>query len=156
KEFLGDDGTDDHAPVPGRVVFLATDGLKPSLDLEKNGLFAKALVDGLTGAADTEGNEPDGSITVDELAKYIEKEVPELARKNGKTKQEKEQFPFVLGGSNSHYVLTHNPAVTAKVQQRLAKLEDLAKKGLKEEFVKEGRRLLAQMPRLKAQQKLRK
>src|SRR5262249_14664494 len=31
KEFLGDDGTEEHLPVPGRAVFLATNGLSPSL-----------------------------------------------------------------------------------------------------------------------------
>ena len=33
KEFLGDDGSEDHLPLPGRVAFLATNGLSTSLDL---------------------------------------------------------------------------------------------------------------------------
>jgi C-terminal peptidase prc len=156
KEFLGDDATDDHAPMTGRVVFLATNGLHTSLDLKDNGLFAKAVVEGLTGAADKDGYEPDGVVTVDELAEYLDKRIPDLLRENGKTKQEKEQLHFVLGGRNSHYVLTYNPAVTAKVSERLAKLDELAKKGLKDQFVQEGKQMLARMPRLEAQRKLRK
>ena len=156
KEFLGDDGTEDNAPLPGRVVFLATSGLSTSLDLKEHGLFATALLEGLTGAADKDGYEPDGLVTVDELGEYIDKRVPELARDNGKTKKEKEQMPFVLGGHISHYVLTHNPAVTAKVEERLAKLDDLAKKGLKADYVAEGKQYLSRMPRLEYQRSLRK
>src|SRR5207244_2001523 len=44
----------------GRVAYLANIGLKPSIDLEKHGLFAKVILDGLKGAADKEGYEPDG------------------------------------------------------------------------------------------------
>ena len=156
KEFLGDDGTDDHAPLPGRVLYLATLGLSPSLDLKDHGVFATALVEGLTGAADKEGYEPDGSVTVDELADYLEKRVPDLARENGKTTKEKEQQPVVVGFRTSHFVLTHNPAVMPKVEERLAKLDELAKKGLKESYVTEGKQLLSRMPRLEAQRKLRK
>jgi carboxyl-terminal processing protease len=154
KEFLGDDGTEDHTPVPGRVVFLATNGLSTSLDLKDHGLFAQAIVEGLKGDADKDGYEPDGSITVDELAEYLDKRIPELARENGKTKQEKEQMHFVLGGRSSHYVLTHNPNVAAKVEARLAKLEKM--KGLNEKYLTEGKQLLGRMPRLEAQRKLRK
>jgi carboxyl-terminal processing protease len=156
KEFLGDDEAEEHAPQTGRVVFLATNGLHTSLDLKEHGLFAKAVIEGLTGAADKDGYEPDGSVTVDELAEYLDKRIPELARENGKTKEEKEQLHFVLGGRQSHYVLTHNPAVAAKVQERLAKLDELANKGLKDTFVQEGKQLLGRMPRLEAQRKLRK
>jgi C-terminal peptidase prc len=156
KEFLGDDGTEDHAPVQGRVVFLATNGLHTSLDLKGNGLFTTSVIDGLQGAADKEGNEEDGVVTVDELADYLDKRIPELAREHGKTKEEKEQIHFVLGGRNSHYVLTHNPKVAAEVEKRLNKFEELAKKGLDPALVKEGREMLTRMPRLEAQRKLRK
>src|SRR5262249_2201961 len=62
-EFLGDDGTEDHAPMTGRVVFLATNGLSTSLDLKDHGLFATVLLEGLKGAADKDGYEPDGLVT---------------------------------------------------------------------------------------------
>src|SRR5262249_30456209 len=78
KEFLGDDESEDHAPKPGRVLFLATNGLSTSLDLKDNGLFTHAVVAGLKGEADKEGYEPDGVVTVDELTTYLDKQIPAL------------------------------------------------------------------------------
>jgi carboxyl-terminal processing protease len=157
KEFLGDDGSDDHAPTPGRVLFLATNGLTRSLDAKDHGVFAEALLKGLKGAADKDGYEPDGIITVDELAEYLDKELPELARQFGKTQKEKEQLHFVLGGRNSHFVLVHNPAVAAKVAERLEKLDKLFKADkLPAKFYDEGKTLLGKMPRLEAQRNVRK
>ena len=37
-------------------------------------------------------------MTVDELVEYMNKELPEQARQHGKTKEEKEQRDFVMGG----------------------------------------------------------
>jgi C-terminal peptidase prc len=157
KEFLGDDGSEDHAPTPGRVLFLATNGLSTSLDLKDHGIFAQALIDGLKGAADKDGYEPDGLVTVDELAEYLDKQVPELARKFGKTPKEKEQQHWVLGGRSSHFPLTTNPAVTAKVTERLEKLDKLFKADkLPAKYLEEGKTLLGRMPRLEAQRSLRK
>src|SRR5262249_27232010 len=51
-EFLGDDGSEEHIPLPGRVVFLATNGLSTSLDLKDHGLFTEVLLKGLKGEAD--------------------------------------------------------------------------------------------------------
>ena len=59
RELLGDDGTEDHHPIPGRAVFLATNGLTPSLDLPNHSLFAQALLNAFGGAADKDGYEPD-------------------------------------------------------------------------------------------------
>jgi len=115
REFLGNEGKEEHTPAVGRALFLATGGQLQSIDLDKHGLFTKILVDGLKGAADKEGYEPDGVVTVDELTQYIDKELPDLAHKQGKTKDEKGQQHFVLGGRASHFVLTHNPSVAAKV-----------------------------------------
>jgi len=156
-EFLGDDESEEHAAKPGRVLFLATNGLSPSLDLKEHGLFTKVLLEGLKGAADKEGYEPDGVVTVDELTTYFDKRMLELLQEFGKTKEEKGQAPFVLGGTGSHFVLTHNPAVAAKVRERLARFDRLVKDGkLPERFVEEGRTLLERMPRLQAQRDLRK
>lgn len=156
KEFLGDDGSEDHAALPGRVLFLATNGLSQSLDLEKSGLFADAVLSALKGAADKEGYEPDGNVTVDELARYLDKEVPAKAALTGKTKEEKEQIHFVLGTRDSHFTLTKNPAETPKVAARIAKFDELAK-GAKVPagLLDEGRGLLERMPKLEAMRKLR-
>jgi carboxyl-terminal processing protease len=157
KEFLGDDGSDDHLPRTGRVLFLATNGLSSSLDLKDHGLFTEALLAGLKGGADKEGYEPDGSITVEELTDYLEKKIPELAVKFGKTEEEKQQLHFVLGGHGNHFPLTRNPEVAAKVQARLEKLARMLKDGkLPAEYGDEARALLERMPRLEAQRNLRK
>lgn len=157
KEFIGDDGTEEHGAQPGRVVFLATNGLSTSLDLKTQGVFTTALLDGLKGAADKEGYEPDGVVTVDEMIEYLDKKMPELVRESGKTEQEKSQNHFVLGGRSNHFVLTSNPSVAPKVAERLEKLEKLvADKKLPENLAEEARTLLERMPRLEAQRKLRK
>jgi carboxyl-terminal processing protease len=156
KEFTGDDGTEEHGPVHGRVVFLATTGLSPSLDLKDHGLFTTALLEGLKGGADKDGYEPDGVVTVDELSQFIEKRTRELARENGKTKEEKEQQSFALYNPPAHFVLTTNPQPAAKARERLEKFEKLAKElKLPASQVAEGRQLLERMPRLEAQRKLR-
>jgi C-terminal peptidase prc len=159
REFLGiaKDDDEEEPQKPGRVVFAATDGLTQSLDLKEHGLFAKVLIDALKGAADHEGYEPDGVVTVDELVEYVNKKLPEIARENGKTDDERQQQPLVLGATLNHFVLTHNPAVMAKVNERLAKLAQLAKdKKISPELAEEGQNLLSRMPRLEAQRKLRK
>ena len=157
REFLGGEKDEDR-PVPaGRVVFLANLGLKPSLDLADHGVFAQALLDGLKGAADKEGYGPDGYVTVDELVLYMSKEVPELVRKYGKTREEKEQRDYVFGGRTSHYELTRNPAVASIVAERLRKFEKLAAdQHLSGAIADEGRTLLRRMPKLEAQRSLRK
>lgn len=157
REFLGDDGTDDHGPAAGKVVFLANLGLSPSLDVNGQGVFAKVLVEGLSGKADREGYEPDGLVTVDEMSEYLAKELPEICRKEGKTKAEKEQLPIILGGLSSHFVLSKNPLSLDKAKARSTAFEKLVKEGkIPNKFEEEGTRLLARMPKLEAQRNLRK
>jgi hypothetical protein len=157
REFLGDDGEEDHLPMPGRVAFLATNGLSPSLDLKDHGIFATVLLEGLKGKADTEGYEPDGLVTVDEMARYMNKRLPELARKHGKNEREKEQDHFVIAGPQSHYVLTTNPTAYPTRNKRLAALEKMIQaKELPAELADEGRSLLGRMPALKKRQQMRK
>src|SRR5262245_17997428 len=157
RELLGDDGTEDHRPTPGRAVFLATNGLAPSLDLKDHGLFAHALIEAFKGAADKEGYEPDGMVTVDELTTYLDKEMPPLGRQHLKNGDERVPLHFALGGQENHFALTKNPAVTAKVKSRLDKLAGLInEKKLPDKYADEGNRLLARMPKLEAQRSLRK
>ncbi|MEY4395693.1 MAG: hypothetical protein RL595_2942, partial [Planctomycetota bacterium] len=157
QEFLGDDGSEDHLPATGRAVFLATNGLTASLDLEKHGAFTQVVADGLKGAADKEGYEPDGLVTVDELAEYLDKNLPEVVRKNGKTKEEKAQMHWVLGGRINHYGITRNPTAYDKSRERLQKFEKLVSdKKIPENLSSEGILLLSKMPKLEAQRSLRK
>jgi C-terminal peptidase prc len=156
KEFFGNE--DEEKPVPtGRVVFWATMGMGQALDLDKHGSFAQVILDGLSGKADKEGYEPDGLVTVDELAEYVDKELGGLVRKHAKTREERRLYPFVIGGRSSHFELTRNPAVTAKVQERLEKLAKLSEENkISKERADEGRKLLERMPKLESQRSLRK
>lgn len=154
REFLGSD--DDKAEI-SRVVFLANNGLKPSLEVDTHGAFAKILVDGLSGKADKAGYEPDGLITIKELATYVRSELPALLRKQGKNDDEKGQIPIVLEGESHDFIVDHNPAVTAKVERRLANFDKIARQdNLPKELVEEGHDLLQRMPKLEAKQNLRK
>jgi C-terminal peptidase prc len=154
KEFLGDDGSEEHNPLPGRVIFMATNGLAVSPDLEDHGLFTRALLDGLQGEADKEGYEADGVITVDELSTYLNKHIPELKRKHNKVEARRNEH-FIVGGQSSHFVLTTNPKAYARAKERLNKFEQLSDK-LGKEMTEEGRRLLERMPRLEALRTLRR
>jgi carboxyl-terminal processing protease len=157
KEFRGVARKEDDASAPGRVVFLATNGLSQSLDTEKHGLFTQTLLEGLKGAADKKGYEPDGLVTVDELWEYVNDHMADEARKLGKTPEERRSTPWLLESRGSDFVLTHNPAVTAKVKKRLEKLGELAKSGkISKEWAEEGQPLLERMPKLQTYQELRR
>ena len=87
REFLGDDGTEEHASCPAASSSWPPTACRASLDLKDHGLFTQVVLDGLKGEADKEGYEPDGLITVDELAKYLDKELPRAgpqARQDGR------------------------------------------------------------------------
>jgi C-terminal peptidase prc len=155
RELMGKD--DEVGPPQSRVIFMPNSGLKPSLDLEKHGIFATVVADGLKGKADSFGYEPDGLITVDELVKYIKKELPALARSNGKTDEEKAQTPLILEGQTSDFVIDRNPAVTEVSKKRIAQFEKVAKtSNFAKGVIEEGHNYLYRMPKLEAQQELRK
>jgi C-terminal peptidase prc len=156
REFLsaGDENKD---PQPSRVVFINGAGTKPSLDLEKHGIFATAILDGLRGKADADGYEADGNITVSELAKYVRKTVGDLARTHGTTKEQKEQRSGVLEAQSHDFILTHNPEAHAQAAARLKKFDAMSKEsGLDKKLAEEGHNLLVRMPKLEGQQALRK
>jgi len=154
QEFMG---TDDNLNLPGRVLFLATDGFTPSLDLKSHGLFTKLVVTGLKGAADKEGYEPDGVVTVDELNEYLNKEMPAAVKEHATTPEQQEQVHHVLRARASNFVLSQNPATMPAVTKRLTKLSDLIKQGkLTRELGEEGKKLVSQMPKLQAQRDLRR
>ena len=159
--LFGSEEKEDSVRVQDRLLLLSGFISSDPVANGDRGLFATVLIDALKGAADappnSEGYEPDGVVTVDELIKYLEKEVPNLARKLGKTDKEKEAQAVPIGSRTSHFVITKNPAETAKVQKRLDSLAALAKnEGVTPELAKEGAALLARMPKLKAHQELRK
>lgn len=158
-EFLGVTENEEEPAKPGRALFsiLSSHGLTRALDLKDHGVFAASVLKGLQGAADKDGYEPDGLVTVEELREYLDKEGRDQIRTLGKTKEEREQFFVALGGRGNHYVLTHNPAVAGKVKEQEDKFAQLLKDGkVPEKYAEEGKTLLARMPRLEAQRKLRK
>lgn len=154
REFLGNE---DNGTQVGRMLFIANTGLKPSFELENHGLFAKVLIDGLKGAADKEGYEPDGVVIIDELIEYLDKEIPPLVAKIGKNKEERDLVHHILGSRTSHFELTNNPAVMPKVTERIDKLKQLAKDNkISKELAEEGQNLLSRMPKLESYRTLRK
>lgn len=151
--FVGNEDKEEHTLPPGRVVVLSNNSVSHPQELPNQGLFTKVLIDGLKGAADKDGYEPDGVVTVDEIDVYLEKEMGKLARANGKTAEEKEQGAITWGARSNHFALTHNPAAMPKVEERLKKLDALK---LDPEVTADGKRLLTRMPKLKGDQELRK
>ncbi len=152
REFIGNEEAKEE--LPSRVMFLANSGLKPSLDLENHGIFAQVLLDGLNGEADVEGYEPDGNITITEMVKYIRKSLPELARKFGKTNEEKSQNPVIFDFQSFDFILDYNAQAHPLAFERVEKFRKI--KGLEKQMTEEGVNLLNRMPKLEAKQELRK
>jgi len=161
KLVFDDAERDDNSLPTNRILVFGNLPFREALSKGDHGLFYSILADGLAGKADDKpyatGYEPDGLITVNELAKYLEKEIPNGARQVGKTDKEKELIPFVMGQSTSHFWVTRNAAVTEKVAERLKNLEALEKAGkLSADDAKEGAGLVFRMPKLHWTQELRK
>ena len=140
-----------------RLLMLSTIPSADPINKGESSLFSATLIEALKGKADTEGYEPDGLVTVDELTKYLEKVVADEARTLGKTVKEKEAIPFIVGEEVSHFVITRNPVVTDSVAKRLKSLDELAGTNkVGKEMAAEGRQLLTRMPKLKSLQEIRK
>jgi carboxyl-terminal processing protease len=155
--LFGGEDKGDQPMQKDRVFMLGTTPAADPLTKGDNGLFAALVLDALKGAADKDGYEADGLVTVDELAKFIEKEMPDQSRTLGKTAKEKESEPFLVGEETSHFPVTTNPKLTAEVAKRAAALAKLGTDGkVSKEVAAEGEQLLTRMPRLKALQDLRK
>ena len=149
--------SDSELPTKDKVFYLATSPLNAPLTQDGHGLFAKLLLDGLKGAADQgiyhEGYEPDGTVTIDEISKYLETEAPKLARTIGTNTLEKESVPVLLGDELSHFIVTKDPAVWPTVERQVKTLNELK---LTDALQQEGTELLTKMPKLKALQELRR
>ena len=127
-----------------------------------HGLFYSVLADGLGGKADEKpyntGYESDGLVTIKELAKYLEKEIPNGARRGRQDGQGEGTDPVRDRPGTSRFWVTRNAgARRRRSTKRLKKLEALEKDGkLSEEDAKEGAGLLFRMPKLNWPQELRK
>ena len=75
----------------GETIMLATGAGQESMEDASigsgHGLFTYYLIDGLSGMADVNGT-PDNKITVEEIQKYVQKNVPLIALKQFKRKQD--------------------------------------------------------------------
>ncbi len=161
KLVYGDDDREDNALPTERVMIFGNLPFRDPLTKGDHGLFYSVLADGVAGKADQKpyfiGYESDGLVTISELSKYLEKEIPNGAREVGKTDKEKELFSYVLGAATSHFWVSKNAAETEKVTKRLDKVASLVKDGkLSADDGKEATTLLSRMPKLKWQQELRK
>jgi C-terminal peptidase prc len=158
REFVGPvDKDEENTAITGRAVYLANSGLTTSPDAEKDGIFTYAILEALKGKADKDGYEPDGVVTTDELGIYLDKEIPELARKYGKGEAQKDQYARIFESPSTHFVITRNPVIAAKVTKRLNTLSSMAEeKKVTAEVATEGKTLLERMPKLKTYQDLRK
>jgi C-terminal peptidase prc len=148
------DGIKEDSEGPPRPIALlsGSDGMKPSVELEKNGLFTTLLLEAFRGKADKDGDEADGTITAEELFTFVQPELPKRALRLAK-----QEHRTILWTRTVGLPVAKNPDVAEQVSNRLAKFDELAKKdNLKEEIVKEGRTFLGRMPKLESQRELRK
>ena len=87
----------------GEIIMLATGAGQESLEDASigngHGLFTYYLIDGLTGAADSSGT-VDNKITLEEIKKYVDKNVPTIAQERFKRKQD----PFFYGENSENVV----------------------------------------------------
>jgi C-terminal peptidase prc len=155
--LFGVEEKEDQLTIHDKVLFLSSVPTFDPLTKGDHGLFASVVIDALKGAADKEGYEPDGNVTVDELYKYVDKTATDEARKIGKTAAQKESDPYIVGEETSHFIVSHNPAAYPQTVARLAKLDALIKDGkLDKDIAAEAKQYLSRMPKLKALQELRK
>lgn len=151
---------EDNSLPQERTLIFGNLPFREPLSQGEHGLFYQVLAAGLSGKADQkpyyQGYEPDGLVTIQELAAYLEKEIPNAARQIGKTTKEKELQPFLLGHQSSHYWVSFHAPVQQVVQMRLEAIKALVERGeLPAAVADEARNLLFRMPRLKWQQQLR-
>ncbi len=89
----------------GEIIMLATQAGQESMEDATigtgHGLFTYYLVDGLNGLADTEGGNTDNKVTVDEIQKYVEKNVPSVAQRFNR-----KQVPFFCCIENGSKVVS--------------------------------------------------
>lgn len=154
--FGSEDERGEGPAPPDKVIFLASTPSHPPLTKGDHGLFASVLIDALKGAADTEGGEADGLVTIDELFTFVEAKSAEGARAIGKTLTEKETVPFVVGEETSHFPVAKNPKVAVRVEARLKAIAALEKNGkLTKDEAEEARGLVYRLPKLNGLKNLR-
>ncbi len=90
----------------GEIIMLATGAGQESLEDASigtgHGLFTYYLIDGLNGMADKESERPDNTVSLIEIQKYIDKNVPTTAQNVFKRKQ----VPYICCNENSEKIVS--------------------------------------------------
>ncbi len=129
--------------LPGRVLFLASNGDSTGYDLKQHGVFAESLIAGLEGEADKFGSQSDGLITTSELQIFLSEKISRLMKAEGVMGRQKH---YALFGALADFPLIINPGAAQEAETRLKKFEKLATdKRLDESIIAEGRRLIGRM-----------
>lgn len=149
---------------PGRHVLAASDGLTlPPADRQQGeGLFWSAVAEGLGGAADREGGEPDSWVTARELCAYVQATVPPRAQALGLAGGKPEVFTqnrlasVPLENQVADAPIARNRSQQAAVERVQQQLAERSRAGMIDRDVTaDGARLLARMPPLAAERRLR-
>lgn len=102
----------------GEIIMLASQAGQESLEDRTigngHGLFTYFLVDGLNGLADKEGN-ADNKVSVEEIQKYVQKNVPSIAQEKFKRKQN----PYFCCSENSTKIVSIVDPVYLKKWQEM-------------------------------------
>lgn len=148
-----DDEDDElEATIKGRVVISCTSGLFAAPVVNGKDVFNVLLTEAFTGKADKEGDDADGQITIDEVAKYFQDEY--LKRVN--VQDTLGLFPSVFGKSLHFTVALNAPGLEKAIERSKAFAAKAAADKLSEGIVKEGDSFIHQMPRQETERKLRK
>ena len=91
RELIGKD--DEGVALQSRVTFMPNSGLKPSLDLDNHGIFAKVVADGLKGKADSAATSRTARSPSTNWSSTSKKNCPTWPATNGKNDEEKDQLP---------------------------------------------------------------
>ena len=146
--FLGGDrqpwGAED-SPLPGRALFLATDGVTVPVDLETSWLVHRDASRRAEGGGGPGRGEPDGFVTVPELIEHLVRRRPQRINEEG----DADTTPRFLyaGDPAATFVLSRNPEVMPRVRTRLARLETLVRDGsVPARYAAEAKAFLERMP----------
>lgn len=148
-----DDEDDElEAAMKGRVILSATSGLVAAPMVNGKDIFHTLLTEAFQGKADKEGDDQDGQITIDEVAKYFQDEY--LKRVN--IQDSIGLFPSTFGKSLHFTVSLNAPGLEKAIERskQFAAKGEAAK--LAPEVIKEGQDFILHMPRQDSERKLRK
>ena len=133
-------------------------GHQAVLGTPNHGIFSQVVADGLKGKADPFGYEPDGLITVEELIKYVSKRVARSGP--GQRQDRRGKGPAAADPRRATPAISSWSAIRpspASTRNASTQFEKIAKTNrLPKVRCRGGHNYLSRMPKLEAQQELRK